>query len=143
MEVEFSFVGLDLPGWFPRLQDTLGAMEAGPSLVVDQLLPPPGTFGADRFAKVKASLASAATLATIIGAGASLYSAVIPRPAACEVFVQTGQVNTIMTYDCKDGNPAQVAEAVSKLVAESLVKHTERHGHPQRVVIRPIHGPRG
>ncbi len=143
MEVEFSFVELDLAGWFPLLQNTLGAMEAGHALVVDQLLPPPGAFGAGGVAKVKASLASAVSLATIIGAGASLYSAVSPRPTACEVSVQTGQINTIMTYDCKDGNPAQLAEAVSKLLAERLVNHTERHGHPQTVVIRPIHRPRG
>jgi hypothetical protein len=108
MEIEFSFVGLDRPDWFPLLQDTLGAMDS--SLVVDRLLAPPGTFGAGGVAKVKASLTSAAAIATIIGAGASLIGVLNPRPAACEVSVQTGQVNTTMTYDCKEGNPAQLAK---------------------------------
>lgn len=144
MEVEISFAGLDdLTGWFPLLQNALGAMGTGDAIVVNQLLPPPGTFGVGGAAIVKASLASAVGLATVIGAGSSLYSAVSPRPAACEVSVRTGQIDTVMTYDCKDGNAAQLAEAVSKLVSESLINHTAQHGHPQTVIIRPIHRPKG
>jgi len=136
MEVEFSFVGLDLAGWFLLLQKTL--TEAAPDIAVDQIMPPPGAFGAVSFAKVKASLASVAGLATIIEAGASLYSAASPRLTTCEISVQTGQVKTLMTYECEKGNPTQLVEAVSNLVTESLQSHIDRHGHPQRVIIRPV-----
>jgi hypothetical protein len=138
MEVEFSFVGLDRVNWFPRLEETLRMMESNPDFVIDQVLPPPGSLGAGAVAMLKASFASTVGLATIVGGGASLYGVLDPRPAACEVSVQTDQVKTTMTYECRYGTPADVAAAVSKLVAESLANHIDQHGLPQKVTIRPI-----
>ncbi len=118
MEVDVVFEGFDQADWFSLLKSALAAMESDPALVVNQLLPPPGTFGAGGVAAVKATFASVVGLATVVGAGASVYGTVSTPPVACEVSAQTGQSKTTMTYDCKAGNPTQMAEILSKLVAK-------------------------
>jgi len=138
MEVEVLFEGLDQADWFSHLRKTIGTMETDSAAEINQLFPPPGTFGAGRVAAVKATFVSAVGLATIVGAGASLYSAANPPPSVCEVSVQTGQSKTTMTYDCKAGNLTQMVENLSKLVAESLNTHIEQHGNPQKITIRPL-----
>lgn len=137
MEVEISLLGLDVTDWFAQLKATLSELEPNSSLVVEQLLPPPGSFGAGVSDTVKAVCATVVGLATIVGAGASVYSTRTPQPTACEVSFETGQIKTKMTFDCRGGNAAKLAEAFAKEMSESLANHAKQYGTPKKVVIRP------
>lgn len=144
MDVEISLFGLDLPGWLPLLEGRLSEVQMESLIIISPVAPPPGALGAGAGAMIKASLTGTVGLATVIGAAASLYSAVNPRPTACEVSVQSGEIRTVMTYDCKDADPVRLAQAVSRLVAESLPAHVSRHGQPHKVILRPVrsHAPK-
>jgi hypothetical protein len=137
MEAELSVVGLDLDNWCAIITANLG--EAGvPGLVVSQVASPPGALGAGFPEKAKVVFDTVVGLATVVAAAVALYSLDVNTPAVCQVSVQTDQATTVLTYDCKSGDPVGLTRATSKLVAESLRVHIARHGYPHKVMLRPL-----
>jgi hypothetical protein len=135
MDVEFALHGIGQNGWFPALRDTIQIANSDTEILVSRILSPPGSFAASRIELVKASFASVVGLATITGGCVAVYSALEPRPSACEFLVHTDSITTRLTFD---GDPVELTKAVADLAEKSLSDHFEAHGTPTRVSIHPI-----
>ena len=123
-----------MEGWLGKLHDILGVLPAARDVIAEQVLRPPGTFGADEIpmARLKGpSLDTISKLAAIMGAAVTHYGATVPPPKQCEIVLRTGQAETFATYDCKSGVPAEIAEV--------LKLHVQKHGTPQKVKVTPVH----
>ncbi len=135
MEIDIELPGVALAGWLPDLRAAL-AVQPGLGEVQVDAVRRAGAFGADTTPTVRvktSALGAAAAVAAIVGAVVALYGATLPTSAPqCRIILRSGQVETMLEYDCRVG--------VQRELTEVLERHVRQNGAPQSVRLAPAGG---